>query len=134
MTISANTAGVFPISFGYYPQEGSRAISAQYDWTSQTSYNEDLSQLVARGVETTIQGVFADNSTSAQFVTMLVSVTGQVLIIPPGIQGVFPLFFTGNPSFTLSVPSVASAVTRLIFLNVPPQTTVIWSGAAGAVT
>jgi hypothetical protein len=132
MTVSGNTAGVFPVSFGYFPSEGSRCVSVQYDWTSRTSYAEDLSQLVARGVETTIQGVYVDNSTVAQYVTLSVAGTGQILIVPPYSQGLFPVFFTGTPSYAISVPASAASVTRLILLNVPPQSVGVWAGASGA--
>jgi hypothetical protein len=132
MTVSGNTAGVFPVSFGYFPSEGSRCVSVQYDWTSRTSYAEDLSQLVARGVETTIQGVYVDNSTVAQYVTLSVAGTGQILIVPPYAQGLFPLFFTGTPSFVLSIPNQAACVTRLMLLNVPPQSVGVWAGSSGA--
>ena len=131
MTVSAGQSGVFPVAFGYYPAEGPRAVSAQYDWTAQTAYSEDLSQLVARGVETTIQSVFVDNSTVGEYVTLTVAGTGQVVSIQPYCQGLFPLFFTGTPSFTLTVSATTPAVTRLTLLNVPPAASGLWAGAAG---
>lgn len=127
MTVASGAAGVFPVSFGLYPREGSRCVSAQYDWTSRTSYNEDLSQLVARGVETTIQSAWIDNSTCAEYVTLTVSGTGQVLTVPPISQALFPLFFTGTPGFSVSVPAASASVTRLILLNVPTQAIGTWS-------
>lgn len=131
-TVSAQRSSVMPIAFGYYPQEGSRAVAVQYSWTAQTSYVEDLSQLVARGVETTIQGVYVDNSSVSQFVTLVVNGTGQVLTIAPYAQGIYPLFFTGTPGFTLSIPGSDPGTTRLQLLNVPPQSVGTWAGAPGA--
>ena len=131
MTVSAGQSGVFPVAFGYYPAEGPRAVAAQYDWTGQTAYAEDLSQLVARGVETTIQSVFVDNSTVGEYVTLTVAGTGQVVSIQPYCQGLFPLFFTGTPAFTLTVSAATPAVTRLTLLNVPPTAAGLWAGAAG---
>lgn len=127
MTIASRAYGVFPIAYGLYPQEGSRAVSLQYNWTAQSSYTEDLSQLVARGIETTIQAVYFDNSGVSQYVTLYIGASGQVAVLPPTTQGVLPLFFTGTPVFSLSIPNSESSVTRLLLLNVPPQTVGIWT-------
>lgn len=133
MTIASGAAGVFPTGFGYYPPEGSRVVSAQYNWTAQTGYAEDLSQLVARGVETTIQSAFLDNSTSGQTVTMTLGGSGQVVLCPPYSQGIFPLFFSGQPSFQISVAAVGTGLTRVYLLNVPCASSGIWgTTVAGA--
>ena len=130
MTISAGQESVFSIGFGYYPQEGSRCVSAQYNWTAQLGYFEDLSQLVARGVETAIQAVYIDNTTCPQIVTMTIGGTGQLIVCPANSQGVFPCFFTGTPQFTLSVASASASVTRLYLLNVPAQAAGVWQQTA----
>jgi hypothetical protein len=128
MSIASGAAAAGPVSYGYYPQEGSRALTAQYNWTSQTGYVEDLSQVTAKGIETTIQSVFVDNSENTLPVVILVNGTGQKLQVPASAQGVFPLFFSGAPGFQIYVPAtLAGAVTRCIFLNVPAQTAAgIW--------
>lgn len=118
-TVSSGTAGVFPVGLGYYPQEGSRCVTAQYNWSNQAGYADDLSQLVARGVETTIQSVFVDNSSNSQGVTLTVAGTGQVICCPALSQGVFPLLFTGTPLLQIATPAPVAAVTRCYFLNVP---------------
>lgn len=117
--ISGSAAGVMPVSYGYYPREGSRCVTASYNWTSQLAYAEDLSQLVARGIETSVQTLFVDNSTCAQPVTLLILGSDQVLVVPPNSQGVYPVFFTGTPALTLSVPALSATVTRVYYLNVP---------------
>ena len=125
MTVASGAAGVFPVSFGLYPQEGSRALSVQYDWTARRSYTEDLSQLQARGMETTIQTLYFDNSTVSAYVTLNVAGTVQVLILPPTAQGILPVFFA-TPTFSISVPATLAGVTRLILLNVPTQAIGTW--------
>jgi hypothetical protein len=125
MTIASRQAGVFPVSFGYYPPEGSRCVTAQYDWTVATSYTEDLSQLVARGVETAIQAAYIDCSQCAGATTMLIEGTGQVIGIPSNSQGCVPLLFTGAPLFTISNTN-GSGLSRVYFLNVPLQTAGFW--------
>lgn len=127
MSVVGGQAGINPIGYGYYPQEGSRCISAQYSWTSQAGYYEDLSQIVARGIETSIQGVFIDNSQCTLAATMLIEGTGHVLVCPASSQGIFPCFFTANPAFQLTVSTTqASAVTRLYLINVPPGGPGVW--------
>jgi hypothetical protein len=86
LLVSDGTAGIFPVSFGLYPQEGSRAISVEYDWTSTAAYAEDMSQAEAYGLATTIQAAFIDNSGNAQPVTLIAGGTGQSVTIP-GLSG-----------------------------------------------
>lgn len=120
MTVSAGQAGIFSVSVGYYPREGSRCVTAQYNWTAQAAFFEDLSQLEAHGVETTVQCAYVDNSLCAQGVVFLVSGTGQVVNIPASSQGIIPLLFTGAPSYSISTSAALSnAVTRVYLLNFP---------------
>jgi hypothetical protein len=126
MTVSGGQAGISPVGFGYYPAEGSRVVSAQYSWATLTGYAEDLSGLVARGVQTAIQSAFVDNSTNPNAVTITVLGTDQVVVVPANSQGVFPLFFTGAPGFTIAVASTNAGVTRLYLLNVPSNTCGMW--------
>ena len=133
MTVASGNAGVFPIGYGYYPPEGSRAVSAQYNFadngitTGQTFY-EDLSQLVARGVETSIQSAYIDNTANNYDVTITLGGSGQTLLIPADSSGIFPLFFTGTPNLYISCPGSINknggtqSLTRVTYLNVPGST------------
>jgi hypothetical protein len=129
LTVSSRQFGVFPISTGLYPREGSRCVSCQYDWTSTTTYNEDLTQLIARGFETTIQSAYIDNSSVSQYVSLTAPGTGQILKIPPYSQGFFPLFVSGMGGFTLAIPGPEDSVTRVLLCNVPAQSAAVWKGA-----
>jgi hypothetical protein len=125
-----------PVSFGYYPEEGSRVVTAQYDWATVTSFNEDCSQLVAKGIETSIQSAYIDNSNNPNFVSLLVGGSLHLIIITAFSQGIVPLFFTGTPNFQVYVNSVANATTRLYLLNVPCGGAQVWpanSAVAAAV-
>lgn len=118
MSVSSGQAGVVPVSFGYYPVEGSRAVSAQYSWTgTQTGFTEDLSQLAARGMETTPQTLFIDNSSCYQAVTINIFGSNQTIVVPSNFQGVYPALFTGSPGYTIT--GGTSGVTRVYLLNVP---------------
>jgi hypothetical protein len=71
-----------------------------------------------------------DNSNVAQYVTMIIAGTGQVLTFPPNTQSVMPLFFTGTPLFSISVSTVSASVTRLLLLNVPLQSSNVWQAVS----
>lgn len=123
-TLASGTEGVFAVGYGYYPGEGSRCVTVIYDWTVLSGYAEDASQLVSKGLESTVQSVYIDNSGNTQSVTMTVQGTGQVIVCPASSQGIFPLFFTGVPSFNIittaaGVPTPIAASTRCYFLNFP---------------
>lgn len=137
-TLASRTAGVFAVGYGYYPEENSRSITAQYNWAAQSGYAEDLGLAVAMGVESSIQSVFIDNSLNPQPVVITVAGTGQVVNCAPYSMGVFPLFLTGMPSFNIvtiganGVPAIVAATTRCYFLNFPISPTV-WGTNPGQV-
>lgn len=123
-TIAGESAGIFNVGYGYYPQEGSRVVSTQYNWTAQSGFAEDLSQLQGKGIETTLQSVYVDNGSNTQPVTITVAGSGQVVTVPASSQGVFPLFISGMGSFIIvttaaGVPTPIAATTRCYFLNMP---------------
>lgn len=132
-TISSRSAGVTNVGYGYYPGEGSRCVTTQYSWLAQLAYAEDLSQLVALGVETTIQSVYVDNADNPQTVTITVPGTGQVVKIPGGSQGVYPLFLPDAASVNIITSALINATTRIYWLNMPISPA-SWSPAAGVPT
>lgn len=124
--INNKGAGAFPVSFGYYPEEGSRAITLQWNFQQQNFFVEDLSQLVAMGVETSIQAGFCDNSRNGYAVTFTVQGSSQAIQVPAWSQGVFPLFFTGTPMLQINCPVASNGVTALTLLNVPINAADFW--------
>lgn len=140
-TIAQGNAGVMPTGFGYYPSEGSRVVTCQYNWQGQTIFTEDLSQLEAKGILTSIQSVFVDNSQAAESIVLTVQGTGQIVVCPGTSQGIFPLFVTGAAGFTIQgsssgVPAVSlpTQVTRVYLLNVPANSWGIWPAPAFGAT
>ncbi len=118
--LAGGNVAVEPVAFGYYPAEGSRIAAAQYSWSTVTTYTEDMSRLVQNGMETTAQSVFIDNSGNPNSCNFYVPQTGQLVIVGAGKQGLYPVFFTGLPTFIISTSvAVANAITRICILNVP---------------
>jgi hypothetical protein len=136
--ISSGGIQVSPVGIGYYPNEGSRSVSAIYNWTANTAYNEDLSGLQAAGMETTIQSIWVDNTANGAAVTLVVNGTGQRIVVPAYAMGCFPFFVSGAGGFSISSPitTVLSSaegfdipytpVTRVVLLNVPCNTAGVW--------
>ena len=126
LTLAGGAGTAFPIGMGYFPSEGSRAVTLQYQFLGApvsgglAGYTEVLTNLVAQGVESTIQGVWIDNAANPQAVTFFVPATGQYIYVPANYQGVFPVMFTGTPQYQLTCASALIAgITRVSLLNVP---------------
>lgn len=131
-TVAGGNFAVEPVAFGYYPAEGSRIAATQYSWSAQTSYTEDLSRVVQNGMETTAQSVFLDNSGNPNSANFYVPQTGQLIVVGAGKQGLYPVFFTGLPTFIISTSAmVTGAITRLCILNVPGSTDT-WLSSTGS--
>src|ERR1700679_1992799 len=114
-----------PVAFGYYPTEGSRIASAQYNFAEQVQYYEDLSFLKQQGMETAVQSVWIDNSNNVNAAQITVVGSNQVIIAPPNSQGIIPAFFTEGPGFFIT--SSAPGITKMILLNVPCHAANFWS-------
>jgi hypothetical protein len=119
-------ATVSPVSLGYYPSEGSKACSLQYNFSALLHYYEDLQMLKAYGIETSIQAIWIDNSSNSQSVTIIIAGSNQQIIVPAYYQGVFPVFFSDNAAFYISVAAVGG-VCKVCLLNVPVNSAGIWS-------
>lgn len=124
-TIASGGAAVFPSSYSAWPQEGTRLVAAQYNFTSQASFTEDLSQLVSKGDAAPLQTLYVDNSGNTQGVQFVIPGAGQVINVPASSQAILPAFFNPNgPAYSITtlaagVPTPIAATTRVIIINVP---------------
>ena len=126
-----NGATVGPTSFGFYPAEGSRVASVQYNWSSASAYYEDLSTLKSLGIQTTIQSIWVDNSANQSAVTIVIAGCNQSIVVPSNSQGIFPAFFGDNAGVYISVSAHSGfsniSTTKICLLNIPANTAGIWS-------
>jgi hypothetical protein len=114
-----------PVSFGYYPPEGSRVSATQYAFNgSQTSFYEDLSTLKNMGIETAIQSLWVDNSLNSAPVIITVAGSNQVITCPGNYQGIAPAFFMDSAAFNVSSSGIG--ITKIVMLNVPCNSAGFW--------
>jgi hypothetical protein len=114
-----------PVSFGYYPPEGSRVSATQYAFNgSQTSFYEDLSTLKNMGIETAIQSLWIDNSMNNGPVIITVQGSNQVITCPANYQGIAPAFFMDSAAFNISSSGIG--ITKIVMLNVPCNSAGFW--------
>lgn len=124
-TVASGSAAVFPLAYSAWPQEGTRGIAMQYNFTSQASFTEDLSQVVAKGESVPLQTAYVDNSGNSQGVQFIIPGLGQVINVPANSQAILPFLFNPDgPAFSITtlaagVPTPIAATTRVILLNVP---------------
>jgi hypothetical protein len=116
-----NTPGTNQINVlnAVVPPEGPKALPLVLDFTSVASILVDLTITTAQGKISTVQMIWADNSTNAALLTIAVSPgTQQTIKVPPGAQGWFPVMATNRPKLTFSTTAGAGQIT-VILLNVP---------------
>ena len=114
-----NLAGINQVTVlnAVVPPEGPKALPLVLDFTSLTSILVDLTSATAQAKISTVQMIFADNTANSALLTVTVSGAGQVVRIPPGCQGWFPVVATNRPKLTFA--TVAGVVLQAILLNVP---------------
>jgi hypothetical protein len=131
---------ILPIAQDLIPRaaEGSKGCALQVYWnnifailpTFPIVQNINLLLQYNTGQLTTIQAVWIDNSTVPYPVTLLANETGQTINVPAFWQGMYPIFASTAPVFTLILnimpdpnygQSIGACTTKLIFLNTPQR-------------
>lgn len=109
----------FPVFNGYAPKEGPKALPVDFDFTTLGTFAFDLMLENSEGVIQFVQSVYVDNSDNPGALTMRFAQTGQRLVIPANSQGQYPVICPDQTQVTMSSPVNASAVGRIILMNVP---------------
>lgn len=112
------------VDTGKPPTHGSKAIPITYDFSQGASWNTDLSLLKQQGKIGSVQSVFIDNSQNNQTVTITMTGLGQRISVPAGYQGIFPVFVTDKPVFT--VDSAGNGIATIAFSNAH-QNAAMWA-------
>lgn len=117
---------ISPVSvLGGIPKEGPSAVPVTCDFTTQSGYSIDLTNLFNRKFISQILTVFADNTANSSPLIVVVPDTNQRLVWPAYSQGYIPVLQASNMRFTAQ--STGAFVIQLEFLNFPVAAGV-WSG------
>ena len=99
------------------PEGGPRCLPLRLDFAAALSYDLDYGAMQQRGFLSMVQTAWVDNSLSATILTITILGTNQVLKIPAGVQGYFPVLVP-NP-IKMSFASAGGVVCQVILLNFP---------------
>lgn len=125
-TISGgDTTNQVSIAGQLMPKGGARAIGFNLDFVSFQQIIIDFTYAYENTQFQEVMGVFVDNSTNPQTLTIQAQQAPQeLLVVPPFSQGVFPILAPIRPKFTVATDG--SVVVGLIFTNIP-LATAVWS-------
>src|SRR5215471_10432281 len=93
----------FPVSNGYAPAGGPRALPITFDFSVTSPQSTDLVQEIEANVINMIQSVYVDNSLNANAFTIVFDQTNQRLTVPAGATGIWPVITPKDaPRLTVS--------------------------------
>lgn len=99
------------------PEGGPLALPIRLDFSANTSYTLDYSNQTARGFMDMVQTIFVDNFGNGAILKITIQGSQQVLQIPAGTQGYFPVICP-NP-VRIQFDSTGGTVQSVILLNFP---------------
>lgn len=109
MTQSNIQLPAVPVDTGKMPAHGCKAIPVPYDFSVQAQFVTDLTNQKQQGKLTIFQSIFIDNANNNQPITVRAAGLGQQITIPAQYQGIFPIFVSDQPVFTVSSPGNGTA-------------------------
>jgi hypothetical protein len=120
-----NTFGIANV---VVPPGGPKCVPTFVDFSNAASVLLDGSQIVQQGKIEYLQGVFIDNSSNANTLSLTMSTTGQKIVAPAQSQGYYSIMVPDPPQITAETTQVNGLVIPMFFYNVPIQPAV-WSVA-----
>ena len=102
------------------PEGGPKCLPLTLDFSAITSYALDYCNMQSRNFLNMVQTVWCDNSLSATVATIFVPGTGQIIKVPAGVQGYFPVL-SPNP-LKMVFGSAGGVTVQFILLNFPVLT------------
>lgn len=97
------------------------------NFASVSSFTFDLNKELSQAQLDNIQTVYIDNSLNARAVSLLITGSNQILSVPAGSQGIFPLATTDKQN--ISVVTSGQGIVNLWFCNIKLDTA-IWNGTS----
>ena len=117
----------FGIANVVVPAGGPKCVPTNVDFSNAAQVVLDGQQIVQNGRIEYLQGVFVDNSANVNNLSLTMSTTGQVIIVPKQSQGYFSIMVPDPPQIVAGTVQ-ANIVIPMFFYNVPIQPAV-WSVA-----
>jgi hypothetical protein len=119
------------IGNSYIPPEGPKALPLALDFTINTAYQLQVTDIFSKGPGkpgfSVLQGFYADNSQSAAQLTVTISGTGQTLIVPAGFEGYIPMLSPSGGTITFT--SLGGIQLNVDLYNVP-MPAMIWNASS----
>ncbi len=101
------------------PNGGPKCLPLKLDWTAQTSYTLDYTNMQQRAFLDMCQTLWVDNYNSAQILTIFIPGSQQTLKIPAGAQGYFTCLCPNPIVMEFSVAATAAVVVQVTLMNFP---------------
>jgi len=109
----------FQVHNGLAPKELPRAIRYQIDLSAATSIDFDLTTEQDEQQIAFVQSLWVDNSNSPRRLDIDIQGIPQVIKVPIGAMGCFPIIHPGHFKCKFSISAVTPLAIPVIFLNVP---------------
>src|SRR5215475_6194048 len=124
----------FPVSNGYAPAGGPRALPITFDFSITSPQAIDLVQEIEANIINMVQSIYVDNSLNANTLTIIFDQTNQKIVVPATAQGLWPVITPKDaPRLVLSTTPAGGLLVNIILLNVPMPLTA-WGPQSVAVT
>jgi len=110
----------FPVSNGYAPAGGPRALPIAFDFSTTSPQATDLVQEIEANIINMVQSIYVDNSNNANTLTITFDQTNQKIVVPATAQGIWPVITPKDaPRFVLATTPAGGLIVNIILLNVP---------------
>lgn len=118
----------FGIANVVVPAGGPKCVPTNVNFSNAADVLLDGSQIVTQGKIEYLQGVYIDNSSNANKLSLTMSTTGQTITAPAKSQGYYAIMCPDPPQIMAHTTQVNGLVIPMFFYNVPIQPAV-WSVA-----
>lgn len=104
---------------GLAPVQGPKCLGDTLDFSAVAQINLDLTQEETTGQIDYIQTLYVNNSDNLNALEFLFEGTNQLLTIPAGASGIWPVFVTGPVRCKVTTTIAANLLIPILWINVP---------------
>lgn len=103
---------------GTIPKEGPQVIPFIFDFSVQSNYEIDLTLIAQQGKISGVQGLYIDNASNDQPISILTSIINQTVTIPSQSQAYLPCLVSNQVKLTVTSAN-ATGIATVMLLNFP---------------